>query len=265
MPNKPASSPDAFIRGLSFFSGLTEEDVAAFRAAMAVKDYAKGQHLFHQGDAADRFFIILRGWCKLYRGTAEGEEAIVAVFTRGDVFGEAAIFDNADYPVSAQAAEALSLIEIPAKVLKERAKLNIDITSRIMASMSREMYKLQIENEHKVLMDAPQRVGCLLIQLSSDMVGSGGTFLFPYDKSLAAQRLGMKSETFSRALAQLKTAGVTVHGPEITIDNFDRLIDYSCGHCTATQNDCRGSCRNANCTSCAHKTVSFLGLAEKEK
>ncbi|MBU6475987.1 MAG: Crp/Fnr family transcriptional regulator [Alphaproteobacteria bacterium] len=247
---------DAFLRGLSFFAGLPEPDMAAFRAAMAVKNYAKGQNLFHQGDKADRLFVILRGWCKLYRGTAEGEEAIVAVFTRGDVFGEAAIFDNADYPVSAEAAEELSLIEIPAKTLKARARENIDITTRLMASMSREMHKLQIENEHKILMDAPQRVGCLLLQLSSDMIGTGGTFLFPYDKSLAAQRLGMKSETFSRALAQLKAAGVTVHGPEITIDSFDRLIDYSCGHCSAVQNECRGSCRATDCKNCA-QTVKF--------
>ncbi len=261
---KSTQSPDAFLRGLNFFTGLAEADMEAFRAAMVVKDYTKGQHLFHQGDLADRFFIILKGWCKLYRGTTEGEESIVAVFTRGDVFGEAAIFDNADYPVSAEAAEDLSLIEIPAKILKERARENIDITSRLMASMSREMYKLQIENEHKALMDAPQRVGCLLLQLSSDMVGSGGTFHFPYDKSLAAQRLGMKSETFSRALANLKTVGVTVRGPEITIDNFDRLIDYSCGHCTATQSDCRGSCRENDCASCGQKLIRF-GAPQKER
>lgn len=244
-----------FLRGLTFFSGLPEGDLNAFHDVSAIKDYDKGKHLFRQGDKADRLFVILQGWAKLYRGTEEGEESIVALFTRGDVFGEAAIFDNSDYPFSAEAAEDTRVIEIPAKILKERTKTNPDITTRIMASMSREMHKLQMENEHKVLMDAPQRVGCLLLQLSSGMVGTGGTFSFPYDKSLAAQRLGMKPETFSRALSQLKHAGVATKGAEITINSFSGLIDYCCGHCTAQLGECRGArdsgaCKGSSCAAC---------------
>ena len=244
---------DPFLRGLTFFSGLPEDEMSAFHADLNIKDYAKGKHLFRLGDKADRFFVILQGWVKLYRGTAEGEETILTLFTRGDVFGEAAIFDNSNYPFSAEAVEDTRLIEIPAKVLKERAKANPDIMARIMTSMSREMHKLQMENEHKVLMDAPQRVGCLLLQLSSGMIGTGGTFSFPYDKSLAAQRLGMKPETFSRALSQLKPVGVTTKGPEITIDSFSRLIDYCCGHCTEQLGECRGSCDRSACP--VHKSA----------
>jgi CRP/FNR family transcriptional regulator, dissimilatory nitrate respiration regulator len=238
---KPQNHTSQFLRSLPFFSGLPENDLSALHSAANIKDYSKGQHLFRQGDKADRFFIILQGWVKLYRGTAGGEEVIVAIFPRGDVFGEAAIFNNSDYPFSAEAIEDSRVIEIPARALKDRAKLNPDIMTRIMASMSREMHKLQMENEHKVLMDASQRVGCLLLQLTSGMAGKGGTFSFPYDKSLAAQRLGMKPETFSRALSQLKPVGVVTKGTEITIESFAGLVDYCCGHCTAHMEECRGA------------------------
>ena len=212
---------DPFLRGLTFFSGLPDGDMGAFGNALEIKNYPKGKHLFRQGDKADRLFVILQGWIKIYRGTVDGEEVIVALFTRGDIFGEAAIFDKADYPFSAEAAEDTRLIEIPAKVLQERARANPDIMARIMTSMSREMHKLQMENEHKVLMDAPQRVGCLLLQLSSGMIGTGGTFSFPYDKSLAAQRLGMKPETFSRHQPyQRESARRHLQGPE----GADRLL-----------------------------------------
>ena len=79
------------------------------------------------------------------------------------------------------------------------------------------------------------------------MIGTGGTFSFPYDKALAAQRLGMKPETFSRALAQLKPLGVTIKGPEIAIDSFSCLTAYCCGHCTAQPGECRGSRDRAAC------------------
>ena len=251
---------DPFLRGLAFFSGLPESDIAAFRSASAVRDYHKGQSIFLQGDSAERLFVILRGWVKIYRETTEGEEAIIALFTRGDVFGEAAIFDNSNYPFSAEAAEDTQLIEIPAKALKDRAKENPRITAHIMASMSREMHRLQMENEHKVLMDAPQRVGCLLLQLAAGMIGKGGTFSFPYDKSLAAQRLGMKPETFSRALAQLKPIGVTAKGPEITIDSFSRLSGHCCGHCTAQLDECKGS--HTSPSSCAEKICGMKKTSE---
>lgn len=245
-----ADSTDRFLRGLTFFAKLPEDNLQAFLKAGRICNYAKQSNVFMQGDDADRLFVVLNGWVKLYRETSEGDEAVLALFTRGDVFGEAAIFGSVGYPFSAEAAEETKLLEIPSDVLRGQAKSNHEVMARIMYSMSREMRNLQMENEHLALMSAPQRVGCLLLQLSSGMVGAGGTFSFPYDKSLAAGRLGMKPETFSRALAQLKPVGVTVSGPEITIDKFSILVDYVCSHCSSLPGECSGA-RGEGCDKAA--------------
>ncbi len=244
-----------FLSGLPFFKGLERQEVSRLLEKSDINEYSKGQSLFMAGDKATRFFVIINGWAKIFRMTKEGEEAVLAIFTRGDVFGEAAIFENADYPFSVEIAETARLLEIPSTSLRESAARNPDITGRIMASMSREMQKLQIENEHLSIMTAPQRVGCLLIQLSSGMIGKGGVFSFPYDKSLAAARLGMKPETFSRALSQLKPYGINVRGGEIEIESFERIMMYVCGHCSMQDGDCRGAkqlteCSLKNCANC---------------
>ncbi len=231
----------AFLTDLPFFKGQRVEDLNRFLQGSAVSEYSKGHQLFTAGDKAQKFYIIMDGWLKLYRSTSEGEEAVLAIFTRGDVFGEAAVFEDATYPFSVEVAEHAKLMEIPATLLRDIAKENPDIMGRIMASMSREMQKLQLENEHLSIMTAPQRVGCLLLQLSTGMLGKGGTFSFPYDKSLAAARLGMKPETFSRALSQLKPFGVTINGTEITISSFQCLVQYVCGHCSLHAGECRGA------------------------
>ncbi len=238
-------SAGQFVRTLPFFDGLPQDDAAAFINAARPKDYKKRESLFHLGDVAERFFVVLSGWIKLYRETGEGEEAVVALFKRGDVFGEAAIFNGAGYPFSAEASEDSRVLEIPASILRERARRNHEIMDRVMASMSQELRNLRLENEHLALMSAPQRVGCLLLQLSAGIIGKGGAFSFPYDKSLAAARLGMKPETFSRALAQLKPVGITVQGPEVRIENFAYLIDYCCSHCSSLPGECSGSQRAA--------------------
>ena len=230
-----------FLINLPFFKGQGSTELEKFQVNATIAEYPKGHQLFAAGDKAEKFYVIKQGWIKLYRSTFEGEEAVLAIFTRGDVFGEAAVFEDATYPFSVEIAENARLIEIPAPVLREIAKENADVMKRIMASMSREMSKLQLENEHLSIMTAPQRVGCLLLQLSTGMVGNGGTFTFPYDKSLAAARLGMKPETFSRALSQLKPFGVTINGSEIKINSFQCLMQYVCGHCSLHAGECRGA------------------------
>lgn len=236
-----------FLQSLSFFSKLPAVDMGVFLDAAHIRTHDKGSGLFHQGDSADSFFVIMSGWVKLFRTTPEGEEALVGIFTRGDVFGEAALFPGSVYPVSAAAVEETRILAIPAAVLKARAQKNPDITVRMLASLTREMQNLQRQNEQMAIMSTTQRVACLLLQLSSHLVGKGGVMVFPYDKALAAARLGMTPETFSRALAQLKAVGVSVKGAEVGIDSFEKLAAYSCGHCTAQPHECRGCYLLAAC------------------
>ena len=236
-----------FMKKLTFFSGLPKADMEAFMEAASVQSYPKGTCIFHQGDKAESFFVVISGWVRLFRNTVEGDEAFVGLFTRGDVFAEAALFTGGNYPFSADAAEETCILVIPGNVLKSRARNNPDITTRTLASMSREMENLQRQNEQMSIMSTSQRVACLLLQLSSHMIGNGGTFTFPYDKLLAAARLGMKAETFSRSLAQLRPYGVTTKGTEVKIESFGKLTEYSCGNCTALPGTCLGCRSSAAC------------------
>jgi CRP/FNR family transcriptional regulator, dissimilatory nitrate respiration regulator len=238
-----------FMKGLTFFAGLPKTDMEAFMEGASVQHYAKGTGIFYQGDAAGSFFVVISGWVKAFRNTVEGDEALVGLFTRGDVFAEAALFTGGSYPFSALAAEETRILVIPGDVLKKQAKNNPDIVVRTLTSMSREMSNLQRQNEQMSIMSTSQRVACLLLQLTNHMVGKGGTFTFPYDKLLAAARLGMKPETFSRSIAQLKPYGVKSKGTEIEIESFARLAEYSCGNCTALPAECRGCRLAAECLS----------------
>jgi CRP-like cAMP-binding protein len=232
-----------FLRNLPLFTGLSEDDIQTLLKAGAQHAYKKNQHLFYHGDKAEKFFIVVNGCIKLYSETEDGEEHIIDLLTAGDNVGEACIFDGAIYPFSASAAENSEIYEIRADLLKQTAKNSPNLTAKIMAIMSDEMHDLQIEKEHLANMSASQRLGCTLLRLSAGMVGKGGTFTLPYDKSLAAANLGMKPETFSRALKDLQSVGVTAKGSEITIENFEKLAEHSCAHCSAIRVTCGGDKR----------------------
>jgi CRP/FNR family transcriptional regulator, dissimilatory nitrate respiration regulator len=230
-----------FLKEIAFFAGLPRADLDALLAAGDVRGLRKGERLFTQGDEADRFFAVVSGWVKLFRHTPEGEEAVAAVFGRGDVFGEAALFSHGHYPASAEAAEDVQVIAFTHEALKARAEANPEIVSRMLQSLSREIVDLQRQGGQMAIMTAPQRVACLLLQMASSVPGDGGTLRFPYDKALAAAKLGIKPETFSRALGQLKDIGVTTSGAEIHVEDFARLAHYTCSHCAAQPGECKGS------------------------
>ena len=230
-----------FLAKLPFFAGLPRQDLESLSQNAIIHSYDKFQPVFSRGDAAHSFFVVMSGWVKLSRDTQEGDEAILGLMTRGDTFGESVMFQGEPYPYSAIAVEPSKVIAIPAQQLKARAKENTDILLRMMQSLSQQMNRLQLENEHLSLMSASQRVGCLLLQLSPESDDVSAKLHFPYDKSLAASKLGMKPETFSRALGQLKTIGIQTEGDVIQIRNMTELVDYVCSDCSAADGDCRFS------------------------
>lgn len=240
--NKALATENNFLCKLPLFAGLPKKDMDIFIQSAYPRQYKKNEYIYHQGDKADRLFVILNGWVKLYRETIDGDESVSDLLTRSNTFGEGIIFYQSNsYIFSAQAVEPTQTLEISKTTLKQRAEGNPDILKRIMTSVCEKMIRLQSENERLASMNAAQRVACLFLRLSASMVGKGGTFTFPYDKSLAAAQLGMKRETFSRALMHLRPMGVKVKGSEITIESFDRLTNFSCKHCTLTPEQCAGA------------------------
>lgn len=244
-----------FLQSLPFFAGLPFADIDHLCQAATVRDFDKGQIVFLRGDDANTFFVVMSGWVKIYRDTHDGNEAVLGLFTRTDTFGEAVVLDGADYPYSAEAVEKSKLVAIPASALKERAKNNPTILIRMMQNLSQHLNRMQLENEHFSQMSASQRVGCLLLQLSIGTQGDARVVNFPYDKSLAATKLGIKAETFSRALSQLKNIGVTVKGDEIHIADFNGLVQFCCTDCSAQGQDCAYAksvgCNKSEFTECA--------------
>lgn len=230
-----------FFSVVPLFAGLGESDLLLLAKSAQMQSYKKGEYLHHQGEEANRLSIIQDGWVRLYRGNLEGEEGPARLFTRGDVLGERVILPHRlKHFFSAQVIAQTQVINIPATVARDIVRRNPGIMSALMLGLIDKMGEIHIENEHMAMLSAPQRVACLLLRLSSYMLGKGGTFTFPYDKSLAAGQLGMKRETFSRALACLQRYGVKSQGAEIKIDNFVQLSAFCCTRCSLST-ECRGA------------------------
>jgi len=247
-----------FLSNSRFFSAFSETDLDRFLNEVNIKIYRKNSNLFLRGDKIESFYVVLNGWVKLHRETPEGEDAIVALLTKGDVFDKSVLFGEEKHLLSALTLTDVSIAEIPMNLIREVATCNIKIMEKLLAIMSKDVYDLQMENEHLSIMSAPQRVGCLILKLSYENEMGRHITDLPYDKSLAAAKLGMKPETFSRALAQLRDIGVVAKGSTIIINDVTKLASYCCRHCSSVLDEFASKQEAIICdgNSCCMSTVA---------
>ena len=103
----------------------------------------------------------------------------------------------------------------------------------MLESMAQKQRVQSHEIEHLNIQNASQRIGCFLLRLCPTDANGHVELNLPYDKTLIAARLGMKPETFSRALAKLKQdTGIKIKGASVAIDAVDQLVEYTCNHCS---------------------------------
>lgn len=223
------------LQNVPLFRAGPPDFIARLSAQATVLSPGKGHVLIVHEEPATRFFIITKGWIKLYRETLDGTQAVVDILNAGHLFGEGALFQGDTYPYSAEAVEESEVISLPLSLLKSEIENNPALALSMLKAMAQHRRLMDKELEHRSLQNAPQRIGCFLLRLSHSPAAPGPvTIHLPYDKTLVAARLGMQPETFSRALAKLKIAtGIDIHGASINIPSLDALVNFTCAACSS--------------------------------
>ena len=184
-----------------------------------------GDILFHQGDVADRFYLLLDGQVKLTRVLPEGHEKLVEVIHAGQSFAEALLFSGApNYPVSASALKGSSLVSIDGshyrRILEEQPKICLDL----LATFSIRLHQRLNEIDTLTLANASRRVVRFLCQ---EQEACNGPIQLNVPKRLIASQLGIQPETFSRILHRMIDAGViAMERRNIRILDTPSLVNY---------------------------------------
>lgn len=207
------------------FRGMSPQMSQPLVGNSTPRRYEKGTMLFHQGEPATAFFIILDGWVKIYRTTPDGLEVVLHVFKRGETFAEAAMFLGGRYPASAETVAPSRLLKIDGEVFRARIRERPELAMSMLASASYQLKMLVEQIEQIKVRSAPQRIADFMIRIAPAREGPVVLEL-PFEKSLLANRLGMKPESFSRALARLRAHGVTVDREIVKIADVGRLVSF---------------------------------------
>ncbi|MCP4923936.1 MAG: cyclic nucleotide-binding domain-containing protein, partial [bacterium] len=221
---------EPLVKSLQLFSALPEESLHSLLQHGQVREFPKGKLLFLEGEHANRLYVVLRGWIKIFNGTTSGEETILQMLSSGDPIMESAVFLNTTFPVSAQVAENSILLSLPAPVVREQVRGNHELTLNLLENMSHRSQGSIRQIESARLKSADERVGWFLLKLLIEQGYASKRIELPYDKSLIASYLDMKRETFSRSLKRLKEKGFAIENNTIIAPDFGTL----CGFCDSS-------------------------------
>ena len=219
----------AFLRNLPLFRELVPEEIDRVAAGTRELRVQRGDILFQKGDPTRGFYIVVYGQVKLLFITSQGEEKVIEIMGPGQSFGEALMFMEKPYVVTAHAIADSMLLHVAKEVVFEEIERDPQFARRMIAGLSRRLHQLVSDVESYSLRSATQRVIGYLMRPDHDHDQTHGlmTVTLPATKSVIASRLNITPEHFSRILHELSQAAlIEVNGRSVSILDIDKLLAH---------------------------------------
>jgi CRP/FNR family transcriptional regulator len=211
----PVTEPDRVattLRSLPMFRGLSPDQHQRLTPLASIRDFARGDVLWNEGDEAELLTVIVKGRVKIVRH-ADAGDVILEIFGEGEPVGAIAVYNYIPYPASAIALEPVTLLCLPRRDYFEL----LDRTPDFARAIIRELTKLVLALTRKVEESRGQRVEARIAQLFvslADRMGrkSDDGVLIPLKltRQEVADLVGTTVETAIRILSRWGREGIVV-------------------------------------------------------
>ena len=210
------------------FSGLDAADFDALTQSLSIVRIAKGEILFHQGDAAGHFYFVDSGQLELNLIAPTGQKKVLEVIGPERTFAEAVAFMRGHrYPVTCEALSDAVLFRIPNGEYVDLLHGNPDACMRLLSDISRHLHARVQEIERLTVQNARDRLVSYLLEHVVDTRDDEATIRVELPRHVIASRLSITPETLSRLLRNLTDEGiVTVEDRVIYVHSLTRLRPY---------------------------------------
>lgn len=241
----PAVNIERLIAEVPLFSELSAPEIARLTGAARLIRAEKDDILFYKGDCCHGFYLIVSGKVKLIYNLPNGNEKVIELLNRGQTFGEAQLFLDEPYVLSAQALVDSQFIHIGKQSVMQVLESSPLLARKLIGCLSRNLYQLVQHQEFNGLRTGKQRVvDYLLRQVAPDDAHNVcPLIILPASKGTIASHLGITSEHFSRILHKLAESKlIYVHGKRVQIleqNQMRDILDISSGAVSEPAISCR--------------------------
>ncbi|HEX2867085.1 MAG TPA: Crp/Fnr family transcriptional regulator [Ignavibacteriales bacterium] len=212
---------------IPLFSELNHEDIEKITSISRQVSYKKDEYIFHEGDAFQGLFIVLKGSVKIFKISPHGKEYILHLLRENQLFGDVPLFTGGDCPASVQVLEDTRLLFIPKVEFLKLLENNSHLSMKVMAGFAKRLKSISVKAEDETLKEVVNRLADYLVK-EAETTGTAPLHE-PYVKltlsnpTLAAY-LGTITETISRAFRKMRDQGIIrIHERTVFIQDFAEL------------------------------------------
>lgn len=194
------------------FSVLRSDDLWLLAEKFYPIIFRKNEVIFRESEPAERMFLIDVGRVKLSIASATGQELMIAVLGRGDIFGELAVIDRGPRAMDARAMEDSRVYALASDVFWSLLENRPALARRLLELMARRLRRADQTSQDLVFFDAPTRLARRLLDLAEEhgepINGAGEirvTVKLTQDE--VAQMIGVSRGSVNRLLASFAGRG----------------------------------------------------------
>lgn len=219
----------AMLRNMEIFHGLRQGDLEALQGDLRLREYAKDDLIFHQGDESRQVYFVLRGKVRVYKISPSGSETSIDIFGENDIIGELAALDNRPRSATAKAITPVSLLIMAQDAFLHRLQSIPGLALGLARMLAQKLRWTAAYAESIAQYDAAGRL-LHIILINNDRYGSdleNGQRLVPLglNQTDLASMIGARREWVNRILSDWRKRGLLEFGNgEITILDLERVL-----------------------------------------
>jgi len=229
--NKDASERLSFLKSVSLFSQLNDNDLTTLAREFHRREYRSGEIIFRQGDNSRRLYVIASGKVRIFKISPAGNETSINIFSARDVVGEFATIDNQPRSATAKAIGRCITLEIMSDTFIQYMRQMPDLAMGTAQTLAGKVRWTANYAETVAQYDAAGRL-LHIILLYNEQMGEEEipNKRYVLDLSLnqtdLASLIGARREWVNRLLRDWKKRGLIEHsGSKIIILDLPRVID----------------------------------------
>jgi CRP-like cAMP-binding protein len=212
---------------------LDQGDCLAFLEQGRPRRFAEGAYMFHQGEAAEIFYIVIEGRVKLTQVTASGHQVILQIIGPGGGIGIIVVLGEMDYPASAEVLEECLAYSWDRETAR-RIMLQIpQLAINGMELVARRFAKLQTRYQEVATQRVEQRIAMTLLRMARQFgkrEGDGVLIDMALSRQDLAEMTGTNLYTVSRILSKWEQDDIVSLGRKrVVIKKAHKLVIISEG------------------------------------
>lgn len=220
------------LKDISIFRSIPDRYLKRLSTEFQIKEFKKGQTIFHQSEHSTDLYIVLKGSVKASLLNEEGDEFTLAEFKKGGFFGEMSLIDGKPRSATVTALEDTLLAVLTRErfieILKEDPNISLELLSALVE-------RLRVANgliESLAFLDVEERLInflCMMVKECGEKTESGFYRIKRCTHREIASRIGASREAVTKALKVLNFKGLIREGRDGYIVSpmvFSRNVEY---------------------------------------